>query len=63
MVGERFEVREYEVPEPAPGAILLRQEMAGICGTDVHNWEHQQLEGEILLGHERRRGSTSMTSA
>ena len=52
MVGERFEMREYEVPEPEPGSILLRQEMAGICGTDLHNWEHQGLEGEILLGHE-----------
>src|SRR5207244_601087 len=52
MVGKRFEVREYAVPDPAPGTILLRQELAGICGTDVHNWEHQRLTGEILLGHE-----------
>jgi threonine dehydrogenase-like Zn-dependent dehydrogenase len=52
MVGKQFEIREYAVPEPAPGAMLLRQELAGICGTDVHNWEHQRLAGEILLGHE-----------
>jgi len=52
MVGREFEVREYPVPEPAPGTVLLRQELAGICGTDVHNWEHQRLSGDILLGHE-----------
>jgi threonine dehydrogenase-like Zn-dependent dehydrogenase len=52
MVGRRFEVREYPVPEPEPGAVLLRQELAGICGTDLHNWEFQRLEGEIILGHE-----------
>ncbi len=52
MVGERFEIREYPVPDAAPGTILLKQELAGICGTDLHNWEHQQLEGDLLLGHE-----------
>lgn len=52
MVGKEFQVREYEVPEPGPGTLLLRQELSGICGTDLHNWEFQRLEGEILLGHE-----------
>jgi threonine dehydrogenase-like Zn-dependent dehydrogenase len=52
MVGKDFVVREYEVPDPTPGTILLRQELAGICGTDLHNWEYGRLEGEIVLGHE-----------
>ena len=26
MVGKEFQIREYEVPEPAPGTLLLRQE-------------------------------------
>ena len=26
MVGERFEIREYPVPDPEPGTVLLRQE-------------------------------------
>jgi threonine dehydrogenase-like Zn-dependent dehydrogenase len=52
MVGKEFVVREYPVPDPAPGTILLRQELAGICGTDLHNWEYGRLDGEILLGHE-----------
>ena len=49
--GQNFEIREYPVPEPAPGTILLRQELAGICGTDLHNWQ-KGIEGEMLLGHE-----------
>ncbi|MCC6176495.1 MAG: zinc-binding dehydrogenase [Chloroflexi bacterium] len=52
MVGKDLVLREYPVPEPEPGTVLLRQELSGICGTDVHNWEHQRLSGEILLGHE-----------
>ena len=49
--GQNFEIREYPVPEPAPGTILLRQELAGICGTDLHNWQ-KGIDGEMLLGHE-----------
>src|SRR5207244_13231679 len=52
MVGKEFQVREYEVPDPGPGTLLLRQELSGICGTDLHTWEYQRLTGEILLGHE-----------
>src|SRR5438045_8958826 len=52
MVGKEFQIREYEVPDPAPGTLLLRQELSGICGTDLHNWEYGRLTGEILLGHE-----------
>ena len=46
-----FEIREYPVPDPAPNTVLLRQEMAGICGTDLHNWQNG-IQKEILLGHE-----------
>ena len=49
--GQDFEIREYPVPEPEPNTILLRQELSGICGTDVHNWQNG-IEGEMLLGHE-----------
>src|SRR5436305_620789 len=57
MVGKEFQVREYEVPEPAPGTLLLRQALSGICGTDLHNWEHGRLTGGILLGHEHAAGA------
>jgi threonine dehydrogenase-like Zn-dependent dehydrogenase len=49
--GKDFEVREYPVPDPEPHALLLRQELAGICGTDLHNWQ-KGIQGEMLLGHE-----------
>lgn len=49
--GQNFEIREFAVPDPAPGTVLLRQELAGICGTDLHNWQ-KGLPNETLLGHE-----------
>ena len=50
-LGRDFEVREYPVPEPAPGTLLLRQELGGICGTDLHNWQNG-VEREVIMGHE-----------
>ena len=52
MSGESFEIREYPIPDITPNTLLLKQELGGICGTDLHNWEHQRLSGEIILGHE-----------
>ena len=49
--GKDFEIREYPVPEPEPNTELLRQELAGICGTDLHNWQNG-FQQEVLLGHE-----------
>ena len=37
-VGTPIELREYPVPEPEPGAIVLRMKQAGICGSDLHVW-------------------------
>lgn len=49
-----LEIREY--PEPrdlAPGETLVRVEMAGICGTDVHLWLGQlPIPTPVILGHE-----------
>ena len=49
--GQDFDIREYPIPDPEPNTILLRQELAGICGTDLHNWQNG-IQGEMLLGHE-----------
>jgi L-iditol 2-dehydrogenase len=49
--GQDFQIREFAVPDPAPGSLLLRQELAGICGTDLHNWQ-KGLPQETLMGHE-----------
>lgn len=38
------EIREFSIPEMEPRAILVKIEMAGICGTDVH-----QVAGELGL--------------
>lgn len=33
-----LKILEWPVPEIEPGGILVKIEMAGICGTDVHQW-------------------------
>jgi L-iditol 2-dehydrogenase len=52
-----FEFREYEVPEPEPGAIVLKITQAGICGSDLHSWRGDGVprpvpEGGRPTGHE-----------
>lgn len=49
--GQAFEVREFALPDPEPGTVLLKQELAGICGTDLHYWQRGFRE-ELILGHE-----------
>lgn len=46
--------REYPVPESlAPGEALVRVDIAGICGTDVHLWLGQlPIPIPVILGHE-----------
>ena len=36
--GGDFELREYPVPDPEPGAVLIRLTRAGVCGSDLHIW-------------------------
>ena len=36
--GKPFEIREYPVPDPEPGAILIKIALANICGSDLHYW-------------------------
>lgn len=49
-----LELRELPLPEkPEPGAALVRTEMAGICGTDVHLWKGQlPISLPVIMGHE-----------
>lgn len=54
-----FELREFPVPEPAPGAIVVKVMMANICGSDLHIWrgEYDLSRGEPepysrAIGHE-----------
>jgi threonine dehydrogenase-like Zn-dependent dehydrogenase len=54
-----YELREYPLPEPAPGCVLVRMELSGICGTDKHTYQgfttqygERKLEFPLIQGHE-----------
>ncbi len=48
---QEFAIREYDVPDPHPTALVIKQELAGICGTDLHNWQNG-FDRDTVLGHE-----------
>lgn len=59
----RIVVREFPMPEPEPGAVLMRVGYSGICGTDKHTFrgESKQYAGTdherdltypLICGHE-----------
>ena len=31
-------IEEFPVPDPEPGAIVVRITQAGVCGSDLHTW-------------------------
>ncbi len=35
----RYELRQYPLPDPAPGCVLVKMEISGICGTDKHTYQ------------------------
>ncbi|MBV9626311.1 MAG: zinc-binding dehydrogenase [Acidobacteria bacterium] len=58
-----YEIREYPLPHPAAGCLLLRMELSGICGTDKHTYQGyvgqyggsgvpRQVPFPIIQGHE-----------
>ena len=52
-----MEVQEYEVPDPEPGAVLVRMRQAGLCGSDLHTWRGDQVKRALPstgrpMGHE-----------
>ncbi|MDE2989784.1 MAG: zinc-binding dehydrogenase [Chloroflexota bacterium] len=51
----RIEPRDFPLPEIGPDDGLLRVELAGICGSDIHHWDgHSAVirNAPALLGHE-----------
>jgi len=54
LVGEeKIEIKEYDVPEPGPGAVVLEVARANVCGSDVHIYHYQSpLLQNSVLGHE-----------
>jgi threonine dehydrogenase-like Zn-dependent dehydrogenase len=54
LVGpEHAEVKEFPLPDVAPGAALLAVRRANVCGTDVHQWHYESVALRSSgLGHE-----------
>src|SRR3954453_20322193 len=59
----RLELERFPVPDPAPGAGLLKMSYSGICGTDKHTFRgetlqyagtphERQIEYPLICGHE-----------
>ena len=36
--GKPMQINEYPVPEPEPGAAVLKMSVANVCGSDLHQW-------------------------
>src|SRR6266498_3012063 len=52
---DEMRVEAAPVPQPGPGEVLLKVEVASICGTDVkvlHRKLQGQPEGPFIMGHE-----------
>jgi L-iditol 2-dehydrogenase len=54
---EELQIREYPLPQPAPGGLVAKVDCSTVCGTDVHAWEGvfaklRPIELPITLGHE-----------
>jgi L-iditol 2-dehydrogenase len=50
-------VEERPIPEPGPDEVLIRVGSVGVCGSDVHYYEHGRIgpyvvEQPLVLGHE-----------
>ena len=55
--GKPLEIVEYPVPEPEPGALVVKVDTTTMCGSDVHCWEGAYvgvlpIETPLILGHE-----------
>lgn len=51
--GAPLKIEEFALPRPEKGGVLLRVEMGGVCGTDVHLWHGDvPLPFPVVLGHE-----------
>ncbi len=48
-----LELRSVTVPEPAADELILDIELSGVCGSDVHMWQHEMdLDYPVVPGHE-----------
>ena len=52
-----IDLEESEIPQPGSGQVLIEVAAVGICGSDVHYFEHGRIadfvvEAPLVLGHE-----------
>jgi L-iditol 2-dehydrogenase len=50
-------IEERDIPSPEPHEVLVQVKSVGICGSDIHYFEHGRIgsfivEGPLILGHE-----------
>lgn len=50
-------MEERDIPEPGPGEVLIQVKSVGVCGSDIHYFEHGRIadfivESPLILGHE-----------
>lgn len=45
-------IKEFDIPSPEKGQVLLEITKANICGSDVHMWEGKHVLKDHVLGHE-----------
>lgn len=53
----RIEVERIEKPAPGPNEALIKVQCIGVCGSDIHYYEHGRIgryvvEEPLILGHE-----------
>lgn len=48
---KKLELSEMEIPVSKNGSVVFKVESAGICGSDIHNWDAGAPAG-LVLGHE-----------
>ncbi|MBI3968269.1 MAG: zinc-binding dehydrogenase [Chloroflexi bacterium] len=53
-----FELKSFPVPDPAPGAAIIKTSLANICGSDLHIWRGEMAsvypptDNGYVVGHE-----------
>jgi len=55
--GRGIEITTDAIPEPAPDEVLIKVNIAGICGTDLHiyrwdAWAESRVKPPLIIGHE-----------
>src|SRR5260370_31223642 len=57
-----WEFQRYPLPDPEPGAILVRISYANVCGSDLHRWRGEMATQDYgaAMGHEMAGGVVAL---